>query len=376
MLHLKGITWDHPRGYDPLQVTASAYAALHPEVEIAWEKRSLQAFADFPIEELAREFDLIVFDHPHMGIIARQGCFVPLDEVGRSRELALLADQTVGSSHASYEFDRHQWGLAIDAAAQVAVYRPDLIPRPPTRWPEVLALAKAGKVLWPLKPVDALMSFFTLAANLGSPCASGKERLIGREEGRAVLATLHQMAQYLPDECFGMNPIQVLEQLSRHDSHLYCPLLFGYANYARAEFRPRRLKFIDIPAVGDGGPRGSVLGGAGIGVSSVSHAIDVALNYAFWIAGADCQKGLYFDSGGQPGNAEVWADDQVNRASGNFFRDTRETLERSWLRPRYPGYMTFQIEASSVMHGFLTGKLQDAEALDRLEMAYHKSRAH
>ena len=58
-VELRGITWDHPRGYDPLAATARAYAASHPGMAITWEKRSLQAFADYPIEALAIQIHLV-----------------------------------------------------------------------------------------------------------------------------------------------------------------------------------------------------------------------------------------------------------------------------------------------------------------------------
>ena len=67
-LTLKGMTWSHPRGYDPL-VACSAIWKEKTGVAIAWDKRSLQDFESFPVEQLARAYDLIVIDHPHVGQI-------------------------------------------------------------------------------------------------------------------------------------------------------------------------------------------------------------------------------------------------------------------------------------------------------------------
>jgi len=61
---LKGITWNHSRGFLPMVATAQRFAELYPNVQITWEKRSLQAFADYSIQELAERFDLLVIDHP------------------------------------------------------------------------------------------------------------------------------------------------------------------------------------------------------------------------------------------------------------------------------------------------------------------------
>ncbi|RZL46370.1 MAG: carbohydrate ABC transporter substrate-binding protein, partial [Pedobacter sp.] len=64
---LKGITWNHSRGLLPMVATAQRFAELNPNVQITWEKRSLQQFADFSIQELAERFDLLVIDHPWAG---------------------------------------------------------------------------------------------------------------------------------------------------------------------------------------------------------------------------------------------------------------------------------------------------------------------
>ena len=59
--------------------TAQRFSELHPTVNITWEKRSLQAFADFSIQELAERFDLLVIDHPWAGFAAKTKSIVPLD---------------------------------------------------------------------------------------------------------------------------------------------------------------------------------------------------------------------------------------------------------------------------------------------------------
>ena len=35
---LKGIAWDHPRGFDPMVATAKEFANRYPEVEIVWDR--------------------------------------------------------------------------------------------------------------------------------------------------------------------------------------------------------------------------------------------------------------------------------------------------------------------------------------------------
>jgi multiple sugar transport system substrate-binding protein len=354
---LRGITWDHSRGYDPMVATAESYTVAHPDVHIHWDKRSLQAFADHPLDDLASRYDLIVIDHPHVGSAARGGYLVALDECGRHPDLSTLAEQSVGSSHQSYRYANHQWALAIDAATQVAVYRPDLIDAGelPTTWDHVVSLATAGRVLWPLKPVDAVSSFNTLAANRGTPIAAQHDQIIDKESGRAVLEAMRSVAQHVPRECMTMNPPQTLSWMSRenNEQYAYCPLLYGYTNYARDRYADRLLRFKDIPALGNAGPVGAQLGGTGIAVSSKCEHHDIAVDYAFWIAGAECQRTIFTEASGQPGNAVAWEDDRCNAITHDFFCDTRTTLDGSWVRPTNDGYLDFQDRAGDRINRYL-----------------------
>ena len=100
---LKGITWNHTRGYCPKVAAAQRYQELHPQVEIRWEKRSLQAFADQSIEQLAKRYDLLVIDHPSIGEAAAHGVFLPLDGLVPAEALNDSAAASVGASHASYQ---------------------------------------------------------------------------------------------------------------------------------------------------------------------------------------------------------------------------------------------------------------------------------
>ena len=99
MTTLKGMTWSHPRGYDPMVATARP-GQQKTGVDIAWDKRSLQDFETFPVEELARQYDLIVIDHPHVGQITAEGCLAaarrarPRGRARRARRTAASAGPT------------------------------------------------------------------------------------------------------------------------------------------------------------------------------------------------------------------------------------------------------------------------------------------
>lgn len=367
MTTLRGITWDHPRGYECV-VAASAHYARQFGVEIHWDKHPLSGFESAPIGKLAADYDLLVIDHPHIPQAAHLGVLAQLDGHGLDEALSELASQSVGRSHESYAQDGHQYGLATDSAAQVAAYRPDLLSTPPDRWEEVFELAESGRVLWPANPVHALSSLVTLTANAGAPPSSEPGVFLDEDVAAEALEQMHRLTAVVPNHCLDQNPIQVAEMLTTGDEHVYVPLTYGYVNYSRPAAGPRRLRHVDIPR-GVRGVAGSQLGGAGIAVSASTRHPERAREFAIWLASTEVQSGLYYDSGGQPGYAPAWDDDRLNADSLDFFRGTRATLEGACVRPRYARWPEFQNRTGVWINQALRRKMTDNELLMRLRHA-------
>ncbi len=368
------MTWSHPRGYDPLEACSALWRSK-TGVDVVWDRRSLQDFESYPVEDLARRYDLIVIDHPHVGQIVREDCLLPLNRPDRVPDLIRLANQSVGESFGSYRWRGDQWALPIDAAAQVQAWRPDRLAGPVETWDDLLDLARAGRVLVPMRPPHSLMLFYTLAANLGQPAGSfGPAALIDAEFGAEVFERIRTLAGLIDPACFTMDPIAVSERMALADAAEHCaPYIYGYVSYARPGFRPAPLAFADIPVAGEQGPVGSALGGTGIAVSAFCPFGDEAVAFAFWLASADVQRGPYADAGGQPGNAVAWGDVSVNAANGDFYRATRETLENSWVRPRHDGYMPFQHAAAERINEGLLAKESGAAVVAELNRLFVES---
>jgi multiple sugar transport system substrate-binding protein len=141
VIKLKGMTWDHPRGYNPMIATSTEFQKNHlGKISIDWDKRSLQAFADKPIEEMIEEYDLIVIDYPHVGEVAAKNLLSPFDIPDYEEQLSILRGQSVGLSFDSYKVNNRQWALPIDAATQVSAYRKDLISNLPKNWNQLTPL--------------------------------------------------------------------------------------------------------------------------------------------------------------------------------------------------------------------------------------------
>ena len=379
MIALKGVSWDHPRGHDSIVATSSAYTELHPDISFTWTTRSLQDFADYPIEKLAELNDFIVLDHPFMGFAATSGCLLPLDEWLDPDSLRDQAENTVGPSYESYRFDGHYWAMAIDAACQVASWRPDLLDRdPPRTWEEVIALAesRAGKptaqVAQPLIPVDTIMTFATLCAVFGEPAGHDPERFAGEQVGTTAWETMQRLAGAIHPASREWNPIKTYDRMGNSNEIAYVPAAFGYSNYARDGFRSNRLTFGPTPQTGGPG-QGGVLGGAGLSISARTRHPEIAADFAAFAASGPIQSGVYVASGGQPGHIAAWTSEEVNAYCGNFFADTLSAIQSAYLRPRYLGFMEFQDRAGALLHEALFARESANAVLPRLEQLYRES---
>lgn len=378
-VELKGITWNHSRGYVSVVATAQRFSEMHPNVSVHWERRSLQEFADYPLQALVDRYDLLVIDHPWAGYAAESGALLPLQD---HLPVAFMADQaanSVGKSFESYNFDGYHCALAIDAATPVACYRPDLLTDAeadiPQSWDDLLTLAKRGLVAIPGGPLDMLMNFFLLCSTLGSSPFAEDEWVLPTDTGVQALDLLRELASYCSPEIFSWNPIVVCEILSSRDDLAYCPFAYGYSNYARAGYADHLLIFDDMVTLGDWGKCVSTLGGTGLAISSACEHLDSALEYARYTASPECQRTLFFESGGQPGHRSAWLDEEVNRRSNGFFAKTLPALDRAYLRPRYAGYLHFQDRAGDYVQAYVKDGGDPNAVLGELERLYVESKA-
>ena len=369
---MKGMTWNHPRGLDPLLAASRKWKERTGE-EIEWDQRSLQDFECYPVKDLARDYDLIVIDHPHVGLVAKTGCLIALDEIIPDEVMVGIARGSVGGSFDSYEWAGHQWALPIDAAAQVQAWVPSRINAPIQRWEDLLPLAKDGIVSIPLRPPHSLMSLFSLCGLLGMRLPTVEDKLFPQEAGEAfnILAAL--VAEIDP-MAFEMDPIALLEHMSASGSRVaLAPLIYGYVSYSLGDFRDERVLFHDLPAMCHG-PCGSALGGTGIAVSAFGTNPPSAARFAAWVAGGEVQRDIVASHGGQPGHSDAWIAGAVNNPAGDFYRNTRRTLDLSWMRPRHDGYMTFQNEAAELINHALRTKLTSSTVIFELNRLYGASR--
>ena len=347
MTRLQGITWDHPRGDQPLQELST-----HNEIQVDWKIRSLQDFGDFPLHVLAEKFDLIILDHPHIAEAA-QGILRPLNDFLSPEVLAQHAMQSVGKSFASYQIEEKQWALPIDSACLCSAFNVDYfgtIPRMDT-WNHFFTLAEKlkqdnKKILTPFHPTDANCIFLSLLAQTKNPIESIED--FHSESVIKVLTLLRNIYQQSEPESLDMNPIDVLEKMAENDDYVYSPVLFNYSNYSRENSSKHPLQFTNIPGIHSG-----LLGGAGIGISAKSEYPAEAATYIEYICSSEVQSQGYVKAMGQPANLAAWKSDYANSITNEFFKNSLNAIELAYMRPRLVGWPDFQEKLGHSIHKHL-----------------------
>ncbi len=370
------MTWGHSRGVTPLVAFSQRFNELNPEVEVVWHKRTLQQFADYPIEKLTEEYDLLIIDHPWVGCAAATECVLPLEQYLPDEYLQNQLEHSTGYSHQSYQYNNHQWALAIDAATPVASYRPDLFTTAcvslPETWEDVLKLANEGRVAVPAIPIDLLMNFYSFCIALGAGPFQTEEEVIDLTTGTAALKTMFDLYSLVDKKMFGFNPIAVAEAMTTTDDYWYCPFAYGYSNYSRNGYAAKLLLYTDL--VKHNGKRlRSTIGGTGLAVSAFSLHKQLAVEYAKQVVSAMCQSTFYLEHGGQPAHRSAWVNKNANILCNNYFTSVLPAMENGYVRPRYNGYLHFQDHAGLPIQQYLMNGGNETDVLAQINTYYHDS---
>jgi multiple sugar transport system substrate-binding protein len=376
---LHGITWGHSRGITPLLAASQRYTELHPDIEITWKKRTLQEFADFPIEKLTKDYDLLIIDHPWVGCAAATHCVLPLNEHLPPAYLNEQLQHSTGRSHESYNYNNSQWALAIDAATPAASYRKDLFEKNkatlPKTWDDVISLAQQGKVAVPAIPIDLLMNFYTFCIAHGKEPFRDQHEVIDKETGILAIETMQELYSVIDRKMFSCNPIAVAELMSTTDQFWYCPFAYCYSNYARTGYAQNLVHYTDVVSYNRAKLR-TTIGGTGLAVSAFSKHKEAAVDFAAMVVSGECQRTLYVQHGGQPGHRSAWTDPEANRLTHDFFKQVLPVMDNGYIRPRYNGYLHFQDHAGAPLQKCLMEGSDPVIALNEMNNIYQQSLHH
>jgi multiple sugar transport system substrate-binding protein len=370
-LSYRALTWDHPRGFNALD---AAVKELPHDLVLHWDKQPLAGFEEHSIDELCANYDLIVLDHPHIGEAVEQNCLLPLNAVFDESTLAEISLQTVGASFRSYTYAGRQWALPLDAAAQVMASRLDLMNGVVAdTWEDVIGLTNRYPVALSLAGPHAILTLFSIAVSLGAEPGTA-QRLFPPKLGESAMGILNAVYKQTSVATHQLSPIDILELMATSDELAFCPLIYGYVNYATKFNSSRRpVLFSNAPRMGGSLIRGSILGGTGIGLSKQCEVSPELLSHLLWLMSVEAQMTFIPAHDGQPSSRAAWTDPDVNRSWGNFYLSTLETVEHAYVRPRYAGYIDFQRRAAQIVRLGLEKDASHAATVQALEQAFEQS---
>ncbi len=347
-----GLTWDHPRGYVALE--RAAETARVEGLALRWERQPLEGFESHPIKELANRYDLLVLDHPHIGDAVAAQCLQPLESIFDSNALKTWKAQSIGNTFESYRYAGQHWALPLDAASQVSACRFDRLDvPPPAKWSNVPDFARRFPIALSLAGPHAILTLFSISAAHGdAPAASDPGQLFAGDGATTAWHLMRELHALSFRGWSAFNPIAILEAMALRCEAVYCPLVYGYVNYAVAAGARNAVTFVDVPT-GPTGRLGSVLGGTGLAITRGTQVSDRLRTHLADLLSLATQRDFIPFADGQPSARLAWSDPGVNARWGNFFGQTQATLEQAIVRPRHPGYVAFQTAAAQLVRDAL-----------------------
>jgi multiple sugar transport system substrate-binding protein len=164
----------------------------------------------------------------------------------------------------------------------------------------------------------------------------------------------------------------MLDAMCRTTTIAYCPLVYGYVNYAGAG-----LRFCDAPRATDRSPwGGSTLGGTGLAVSSRCDPSPQLVDHICWLMSETAQRHFIPAHDGQPSSRDAWLDPELDRRSAGFYSGTLQTIESAWTRPRHTGFIRIQTLASETIRRVVLDRLPITDGITALRrlVADHAAR--
>ncbi|CCN82030.1 putative ABC-type sugar transport system,periplasmic component [Vibrio nigripulchritudo SFn27] len=359
---IKGLAWDHERCCGPLDASIPLFKKDNPHIEIQWDKQPLSAFGEGDLNQVLKQYDLLIIDHPFIGEASEGNYFHDLKNLLPDGLIEAHSLDAVGPSFESYCHNEQLLALPIDTASQVAVSRPDIMESQgwhlPRTYQELIELSKAVQkkglyIGYPAADIDIMCSYLTISAALGSPLKDDGAFTDFTTFSKTI-GMLKEMLSFAHPDSLEWNPIQCYDYMIEHDDIPYSPLGFGYLNYSASAFSTK-LSFHNIVAFNNELPaRCGLLGGAGIAISKHSDKPQEAAKYLAFLCSPEYQSSGYIFAGGQPAFGAAWRNKQADEQFGHFFSQTLEATEHAYLRPRFSGFMTFFRSAMPVIASLVT----------------------
>lgn len=379
MITLRGITWENPRGHDPLVAAAREWSLLHPGVHIQWEQLPWYLFEDNILASLSAgdgRYDLVMFDHPWVGVLAQARWLRPWDEFLDIDYITQLRERVVAPSVESYEWAGHLWAMPLDAACHASLYRDDLLAANdlPRTWEDVVGWARAhhdpprqyGLVL-SLEGVLGHCLFLSMMAGLGHPAFHDPfNPQCDYHAADYVLNLLKDLLEFVPPGSVEWGPWDIYHHLVNHDDVSYSPSIFAYVNYFEGMPQSKHLRLGTVPAFPGKRPGRPILGGVGLGIAHTCDHVREAMAYGQFLMSDEIQRQVFTNHSGQPATYAVWHDPRINKRFNDFYSILEQNMNQAYIRPRYPAFHALELRNGEILQQLWAGKMSVSEVIREL----------
>lgn len=380
MKTLRGITWQNPRGYNPLVKATADFHQNHPDIEVIWEQQPWYRFEETILASLSAgdgRYDLIMYDHPWTGELANNKWLLAWDELADDAYIAELKQRVVYPSAESYILQDKLWALPLDAACHSALYRADLVNgnELPVVWEQIADWAKAqhdpprryGLALC-VEGVLGNCLFLSMMAGLGSPAFHlESDPACDPSATEYVLTTIKELLQYTPPGSTHWGPWDMYDHLCASDDVAYSPSIFAYVNYfAGVSWRGEQLRLGTVPRFAQHDIGKPILGGVGLGIAHTCQYIEEATAFGQYLMSDEVQYHIFPQNDGQPATRRVWEDEQINQVFHNFYGDQAHNMQSAYIRPRHAGFHAIELQGGQILQQFWDDNATLSDTVDQL----------
>ena len=187
-----------------------------------------------------------------------------------------------------------------------------------------------------------------------------------RESALSAVDRLADLASSVGSYCWDCTPQQLFAEAATRTEIAYIPFTFGYTQKVKPEQGGWR--FVAPPM-----ESGSLLGGAGMAVSSQTPIAETAAAFASWYCRDEGQL-LAGQNWGQPSGLAAWDDPEIDALTLGFYSSTRQTQANAYVRPRRAWWPVVQDEAGRKLAELLRSRSPASTIVDSLEAIYTSHR--
>ncbi|MCJ8331811.1 MAG: hypothetical protein HRT89_24145 [Lentisphaeria bacterium] len=345
MSNLSGITWDHRRGWGPLEMVQNSHNQSGASLSIDWMFQEQDQFGMIPVNEISEQCDIFFIHQSQIGQAASDGLILSIDDT---------YDHYVGQAFASCHWNEKLWALPVDMSCHVSACKDhESISR--MNWDELLNIASPSQMGIALAGVNCLEVLFSLLVTGGNFLLLGQEFPLS---GKVVdtLDLLKALKSEAHPDSINWYTRDVLDALSV-GTIKFSPMVFG-----SIEYEINGIVYDDIPSYTGKKPHGVCSRVYAVAVSAHSKNQDEAIAFAKTMSSAAIQANEWLANGGQPASRNAWF---KNMRKFSLFKNTLFTMDESFCRPTHNQWLDCQYDMFTELHDWLSKDSNDFFGIDK-----------